>query len=251
MKWFNISHCTLICWLSIGGGWPAPAGAQESSNAALTHAKDLTAAGKWGDALPILNGLIKQNPQDTEALSLRAAAQWAVSKDWHAALLDYSAAIRLAPKNAALYNARGWLRFQAGDSRAALRDLNTAVSLDPKSVAYLANRAHVRYELRDMSNAFLDYSRLIEMSPNDARLYLSRGMTWDTEDRKALDDYSKAIELKPGFALAFVRRGFTHLWWGQQAEAQADFDTALKLDPTMKGEIDYETEFVKEHRAKK
>ena len=192
-------------------------------------------------------------PANAESYATRAATAWALSKDWRSAIVDYGRAIRLAPQasqaqRAVWYYNRGQIRCQVGDPRAGLPDLNVAVWLDPSSQLFRERRGLVRYDLKDFDGSFSDFNRLVELNPKNPIYYYNRGLAMVQSDRKSLDDFTKAIELKPDFAVAFARRGYGHLWWGQEAEAQADFAQALKLQPELKDDIDYMTQFAKQFR---
>jgi Tfp pilus assembly protein PilF len=49
--------------------------------------------------------------------------------------------------------------------------------------------------------------------------------------RSAIADYSRAIEIDPDYSQAYARRGWAFLYLDEFANAEADFDKALKLTP--------------------
>lgn len=49
----------------------------------------------------------------------------------------------------------------------------------------------------------------------------------------AISDFTKAIELNPQSANAHANRGLILLLRGRDADAQKDFDAALKMDSTL------------------
>lgn len=61
-------------------------------------------------------------------------------------------------------------------------------------------------------------------------------------DRKAaIADYTRVIELQPKNADAYALRGTIHLSLGRKADALADLQKAVQLDPTLK--LEYEKYF--------
>jgi hypothetical protein len=61
----------------------------------------------------------------------------------------------------------------------------------------------------------------------------------------------RKIELNPQSAEAYAGRGILRLPQQRDAEAQADFDQCLKLDPTVKESLNRKIEYVKYHRDRK
>jgi tetratricopeptide (TPR) repeat protein len=64
----------------------------------------------------------------------------------------------------------------------------------------------------------------------------------------AIADSTKAIELKPNYAEAYADRGLTKLGQGKDAEAQQDLDTALKLDSSLKTQLEKMVNQIKQTR---
>ena len=53
------------------------------------------------------------------------------------------------------------------------------------------------------------------------------------EIEAALTDCKNSLQLRPGDAYALDGRGFVHLVLDEPAEALADFDNALKIEPRL------------------
>jgi tetratricopeptide (TPR) repeat protein len=71
------------------------------------------------------------------------------------------------------------------------------------------------------------------------------------ELESAEGDYDKVIELNPQSAGAYAGRGILRLSQKKDAEAQADFDQCLKLNPAMKDSLNRRIEYAKYQRDKK
>ena len=70
--------------------------------------------------------------------------------------------------------------------------------------------------------------------------YNNRGNAKRAADDQAgaLADYDLAIGTDPGLALAYFNRGITRLFQGREAEAERDFEQCLKLDASLKLEVE-------------
>jgi Tfp pilus assembly protein PilF len=55
---------------------------------------------------------------------------------------------------------------------------------------------------------------------------------------RAAEDHHKALSLDPQCALALLNRGIGYLQQGREEEARRDFDQALKIDPTLRSELE-------------
>lgn len=103
----------------------------KNENASIMLALSLHDEGRSQEALERLNIHLKINPQNIDALSLRAA----IHQELHLydlARMDYDEAIRLAPDNAALYVERARCLEKLGHARAAEKDRLTARKLQTK-----------------------------------------------------------------------------------------------------------------------
>ena len=75
------------------------------------------------------------------------------------AIFDLSEALRVAPRSATAYNARGFAWFKLHQLRRALEDLDQALQLNPNYTNAYHNRAAVKRALGDLSGAQADRRR--------------------------------------------------------------------------------------------
>ena len=66
----------------------------------------------------------------------------------------------------------------------------------------------------------------------------------------AIKEFTEAIEAYPEFADAYAGRGIARLMLGKEAEAERDIQKALELDPSLKDQIEKETDRIKQQRRK-
>lgn len=111
---------------------------------------------------------------------------WQKKGDLDRALADYTAAIKINPKDALAYNNRGMLWRERGDSNRAIADFTAAIAINPlprSDEAYLRrgnaivakrdvnvyeNRALALLERSDFDGAIADFDRAINLTPNGA-----------------------------------------------------------------------------------
>src|SRR5262249_17919865 len=67
--------------------------------------------------------------------------------------------------------------------------------------------------------------------------------------RRAVWSFSQAIALNPRLARSFMGRGWAYLELNDEAHANADFRTALQLEPGLRADIEKEVAGIREQKA--
>jgi Flp pilus assembly protein TadD len=118
---------------------------------------------------------------------------------------------------------------------AAIKDFSDALKIFPDFYKANISRAVALLEKGDLDGAIADYTHAIQFEPNDASLYYGRGATRQKKNdlEGALADYTKTIELDQRHALAYANRGVVKVLL-KQSDYAADFETAFRLDPSLK-----------------
>jgi tetratricopeptide (TPR) repeat protein len=151
------------------------------------------------------------------------------------AISDSSAAIKLDPQSAYLWQERGELYARQGKYQQAIADFTEAIRKDPTPRAFrFQHRAEAYQGLGDLSRAIANFDEAIRVDP-EARSYRFRGRRNAVRDSgqydRALADYETALKLAPTNALVLLDRGRAYARMGRPDAAKNDFDSALKLDP--------------------
>ena len=81
------------------------------------------------------------------------------SGELEGAVKHYDKAIRLDPKNAAIYYNRGNAKFDLRQYQEAIAYYDEAIELDPELAAAYYNRANVKFDLRQHKKALEDYPK--------------------------------------------------------------------------------------------
>lgn len=219
----------------------------------------------YGSGLSIWADTVRVRPDNYRAHNDLALAYVAMG-DWRRALRHYDTAIRLRADDADAYVNRGACYARMGRDAAALKDFNRAIELNAPKLARPArpgrlarpgeslpanmrkkyasvfnNRGIIYKRMGMVDKALADYGRALALYPDDmdatynqAVIYLLTGK-YDL----AIVGLDKVISLGGRVAVAPARqaavydaRGVAYFQEGRRKEAIADFDRAIRLDPT-------------------
>jgi tetratricopeptide (TPR) repeat protein len=116
----------------------------------------------------------------------------------------------------------------------ALADYSEAVGLNPKLANAYYGRGVVWSKEDEVERALADFTEAIRLEPNNAIYYNERCWALAVADRDlelALADCTEALRREPNDANMLDSRGFVYLRLGRLAEAVAEYDAALKINP--------------------
>ena len=150
---------------------------------------------RYETARKVFNKLLKQNPDDTEAL---------------------------------FYIGRIYFNNELYDE--AISYFSKTLNRDPSFDTAWLLRASAFKEIGDYEQAAQDYTKLIALKP-EYTYYNRRGLIYEELDdwRAAAEDYSYAIALNPKWAIPYNNRGYAYLKLKNYKKAKKDFDMSLKL----------------------
>jgi Tfp pilus assembly protein PilF len=114
------------------------------------------------------------------------------------ALQDYSDAVRVGHRDARTYASRGICEARAKQDDAAFADFNQALSIDAKNPAALNGRGNVFYRRRQYQLAIRDFTAAISANPQFATAYQNRANARKASGDSfgAADDFAIAQRLK-------------------------------------------------------
>jgi lipoprotein NlpI/uncharacterized protein YecT (DUF1311 family) len=173
---------------------------------------------------------------DRELVSITQARiaeleQWRGADKYDEAIADFDRTLKLAPKNAGAFFARGDLKQAKGDNAGAIADYDRCVELEPKNAAAYHGRGDSKQNEGDTDGAIADYNRCIELEPANAAAYNSRASSKmsNGDDDGAIADYNRAIELDPDPNYYF-NRSTAYIVKRDWASALGDIRHARELD---------------------
>lgn len=161
-----------------------------------------------------------------------------LSKDFNTAVIHFTKAINLDPKNSRAHSGRGYALNNTSKFPESLADLNKSIELNPNPKTrdvYLV-RGTIYNRMAKYPEAIADFNKVIELDPKNANAYISRSSSYLSKKMypRAIEDCTKAIEIDPKNADAFASRAGAYASSEQFAESVADCRKALELDPNNK-----------------
>ena len=159
--------------------------------------------------------------------------EYAKAEDWHRALAELDAAIRLAPDDAAAYEARAFARLKVRDFRGAIADCDSALRLDPGLTNAYFHRGSAFNGLASGAEAApssMSSSAASRASPGPITIAPRVAMNLGDLDG-AVADFDLAIELNPEVPLFYGERALALAMRGEPGRALADVEKALRSAP--------------------
>jgi serine/threonine protein kinase/tetratricopeptide (TPR) repeat protein len=154
--------------------------------------------------------------------------------EWAEAAACYTAALALRPDDPAAPHAdRGGARLSLRDFAAARDDYDAAIRLRPDDPVLYRDRAQARLGLGDYNGAVADLDHAGALDPGHTRVFFMRSRVWARagDQAAARREADEGLKRTPGDELSWVARGLARRAH-DPAGAIADFDQALKLNPT-------------------
>ena len=204
----------------------------------------------YDDAIIDYTRAITLDPKNTGAYYNRGVG-YARKDDNDDAIADFTKAIGLGFNNPSVFASRGDVYVTTKDYPHAIQDYSRAIQLDPKSATYLSKRGNTYYATTDYPHAIQDYGRAIQLGPKSVIfLHNWRGNAYYAagDYDRAIQDYSQAIQLDPKSAIYLGKRGNAYAAKGDYDNAIKDFDKALKLNPGS-AEVHFSEGFVSAHKG--
>ncbi|MCA1684429.1 MAG: tetratricopeptide repeat protein, partial [Planctomycetia bacterium] len=220
-----------LLWLHSGG--PSPAG---SAHDARGEALRLYEAGRFEEALPLFDEVLRHKPRDLESLNKRGCILLRKNQPLRA-LVDFDAATRTSP-------------FLAYDAMEMGRQFAPDVHTRPPASLYapfysypsaFTNRGIALVMLGRDDEALASFRRAISVHlsqwPPDrsglASAYCGLGQVHHRkgDDARALGAFGQAILNNPGGPNGHVGRGEALLGLGQLDKALVSYNEAIRLDP--------------------
>jgi tetratricopeptide (TPR) repeat protein len=217
-------------------------------------------------SLENLNKAIELEPEDASTYEAKAMVL-ARLKRFDEALATLDKAMELSPKTAILFMQKAQVYLQQGKMDAAMEAMNQAQSLEPDNIDVLLLRAAILHEqgkkeesltdikhaielhpenpktLRTLAVFLLEqkqfaeaekiFEKLHEANPKDTLTLMQMSILFAIQKKydKAAETYTTLLAEDPDQWEALRGRGDCYLNVGKQAEAIADYEKALKLEP--------------------
>lgn len=164
-------------------------------------------------AMADLNAVLKRQPSNEAALTLRARAYTRQSK-YAEGWADAAKVLAKNPKNYDALNIRGVIKRQRDkDLNGALADFTQAVAIQPDFYLGYVNIGFTNRALGKVPQAFSAFDRAIALEPNNPVAYENRASLfgWILRWEDAVNDMTKAISIDAAGSGYLGLRGYYHL----------------------------------------
>jgi tetratricopeptide (TPR) repeat protein len=148
---------------------------------------------------------------------------------------EYEKLLALRPDLATtIHQQMGFSLIQLKKYPEALEHLQKVLDADPKNAGVRAIMAQAALE-GGMTDRGLELLKGVDdVSIKDPDVFFNIGVNLLNADRpdEAIVYFAKAVTLDPAYADGYFRRGLAHLQRGRNAEAKADLEKFIQLQPT-------------------
>lgn len=243
----RVEHALMVLLTMIG----LPFAQAASVNDDRDQAYRLYDAGRYAEAIPLLDRVLETHHRDVEGRVKRGNCYLRLDQP-ERAIPDFEFVARFSPFNPSPQTDLGIALLMLGrnqDAQAcfelAIRywsnPLTSAGSPSAKKTREIkkghgaahCGLAQVYHRTGRNEEAIAEYDRALAIFAEDPNTYIGRGDAHASlrDDEEALADYAEAIRIGPTYARAFVSRGTLLARLGRTDEALADYEQAIALDP--------------------
>ncbi|HZZ64577.1 MAG TPA: tetratricopeptide repeat protein [Candidatus Baltobacteraceae bacterium] len=211
-----------------GAAKPAPSPSASASAAPLPTATPEPP----NIAIPRLEQKLKDNPNDTQAMT-ELAGQFLAINHPEAAVPLTQRLLQLGTKTAQVYYLDGQAQSMIGNGALAVADLEAASNLEPTNLAVLSNLADLYVKTGRLQDADRVANRAVTFNKDDPKAYqtlagvLAAEQKWD-QSRAQLE---KAYSLNPKDVSPLVQEAQTWVAQNTIPNALAVVDRAIAVDP--------------------
>ncbi|GHV70856.1 hypothetical protein AGMMS49928_20270 [Spirochaetia bacterium] len=209
-----------------------PSPEAESAGIRLLRVSVLSSAGKLAEARQAVEAVIKDHPQNMDALFVLSTIEGASGKDREQrALLDRI--LKAQPGHVDSLISLGDLNLQRRSWKAAADYFDQALKAEPQNHDALLGRAGVYRYQRDRKNAEALLNKVISLYPGSFRGWSERARLYREADYPslAMADIDRAKKLAPNNYWVAVDRGSILLDLNKRSEALEEFRQAIAMDP--------------------
>jgi tetratricopeptide (TPR) repeat protein len=206
----------------------------EPTHAPTLEAKAIVLAQlkRYDEAVAALNKVKELSPKSLSPL-LHLAKVHAMQQKFDAAVEDLNQALAMDSGNIAVLLLRAGVFEEKGDKKKAMDDVDAAAKLRPDMPLVIRTRAMLLAENEQFDEAVVELEKLVKLDPRDSvtQLQLAGIYEMKKQSAKAIKIYTAVLAATPDDWQAWRGRADAYLNIGKHAEAIADYEKALKLQP--------------------
>lgn len=191
---------------------------------------------KLEEALEYFNKDVKENPKNGYSYVWIATLRTR-TEEYGRALTAADLAIKYLPKKdedyvAFAYSTRAAVYLHLEDTVKALADYTAAVRIKPKETSPYEERAQVYYELGKYELADADYRKMVELKPGETMGYMGIGRNANAQERweDAIKQFDYVIKMESEYSSGYSFRAESYIGLKKYHEATDDIIKALSID---------------------
>ena len=187
---------------------------------------------KYDEALAFAEKMTKLQPPRPVGYIFRAQLHAAKNKTQEA-LADLDKAIEIDPRNVRALLLRSRVHSMLGNKEKADKDVEAALKFEPGGEEAVFTRSMIHAQNKQFAKAIADIKLLLHADPKNEsyRVQLAMYLVGDKRPRKAIEILNNVIDDNDKNAEALQLRGDALLSIGKHADAVADYEKALKIEP--------------------
>jgi tetratricopeptide (TPR) repeat protein len=192
-------------------------------------AKELMAAGRFADAIPIYEELSRAMPANI-GLRLNLALAYHMAGRHREAILEFERVLQADPGNVPALLSLGVSELELGEPAKAIPPLQKVVAIQPANADARGMLANSLLSLGGAKDAAVHFRKLTTLTPLDPKAWYGLGRSYESLARQAFDELNKTAQGSPEW-LALVadsrmeRRQFrsAFFFYKQALERKPDF----------------------------
>lgn len=202
----------------------------------LAKAQDLAKQGNTAEASKVLTGMMEKYPDSFEIVQNWLIINRENIPGEEAAIVELGNMEKIYPKNTAILFAKTFLQAENGHFDEALINAEKLTTVKPEAALNWLIKGQILESLNKNDEALNSYVKATTLDSNNADAWQNMaGILLKTKKfDKAIDSYNKAIQLVPGEPSFIYNRGCAYCLKGDNANALADLEKAISMNPQFK-----------------
>jgi len=180
-----------------------------------------------------LNNIGNKVNQNETLKVLQQAATLYSAGNFEDAKIFYEKVLKEDPNNCDALHLLGLVYLSLEDYEEAFTFINKAISIYPQQASFHSNFGNVLRKLKRHSEALESYDQAIRLNPKYAQAYMNRGVALKEQGRyaEAFESFTNSINLDPNDPSVFGNYGSALRDLGRFDEAMMMFDHGITLNP--------------------
>lgn len=206
--------------------------AQPGDLAEKSHrAKELMAAGRFAEAVPLYEELCRALPSNP-GLRLNLGLALQMAGRHQEAIPQFERVLKLEPQNAPALTSLGVSKLETNDAAGAVAPLTKLVGLQPADANARGLLANALLSLDRTKEAALHFRKLTALTPDDPKAWFGAGQCYESLARQAFEELNRTAE---GSAEWLALVGESRIGQRQYRSAFFFLRQALDKQPNLRG----------------